>query len=129
MWEDLFLQSKWVDASLVSVKMKFTEVSPVLYLVKLAVKVQTSIYSEFGASQSVQGFFLKMEISLISIIKKPLQQVYISVYFCRQITQDQVTVFAADLTQLQDKFIECGPSSVGNDLDQGDLPSHNSINS
>jgi hypothetical protein len=28
-WEDLYLQSKWVDASLVSVKMKFTEVSVV----------------------------------------------------------------------------------------------------
>lgn len=39
--------------------------------------------------------------------------------FYSQITQDQVTVFTADLTQLQEKFIECGPSSVGNDLDQG----------
>ena len=28
-------------------------------------------------------------------------------------------MFTADLTQLQEKFIECGPSSVGNDLDQG----------
>ena len=26
MWDDLYMQSKWVDASLVSVKMKFTEV-------------------------------------------------------------------------------------------------------
>jgi hypothetical protein len=33
-------------------------------------------------------------------------------------------VFAADLTQLQDKFIECGPSSVGNDLDQGEFIFH-----
>ena len=27
MWDDLFMESKWVDASLVSVKRKFTDVS------------------------------------------------------------------------------------------------------
>ena len=44
---------------------------------------------------------------------------YVLCFFC-QITQDQVTVFAGDLTQLQERFIECGPSSVGTDLDKGD---------
>ena len=32
-----------------------------------------------------------------------------------------MTVFASDLTQLQEKFIECGPSSVGSDLDKGEF--------
>ena len=36
-----------------------------------------------------------------------------------QITQEQVTVFSADLSELKEKFINEGPSSVGADLDQG----------
>ena len=36
-----------------------------------------------------------------------------------QITQEQVTVFSADLSELKEKFINEGPSSVGPDLDQG----------
>lgn len=86
-WEDLFTESRSVDYSLVSVKVKFTEVRRNIVIIRLYQKTRD----------------LDFYVSII------------------QITQDQVGDFTKDISKFKESFINEGPSSVGTDLDAGNV--------